>query len=523
MNVNHRLCEDCAICDKAKFRVAPFPRNLNVENEYPPYFVVYADGCGGQRSMGVKSFGGAVGNFIFIDLASGDYKSMLYASKDQFPDLLERYLVGVLALQYEVRLLRVDGDSVNISARVEELASSYNFTIQPMSAGTPQENGFAEKAVGDATRLARTFTLGAPHIHSNKWGLAYAYAGIVNMYIEKSNRGGRTPYQIIHNRLPNMRRAGLHIWGCPSQMKPLGKLVSKMTERTVDSNFLGIDPPSFLMQRATDGKIMRISPKKVRCHEGMYCMSPLVSMDKLEHLVELVDEGEYVDIPIAVPSIKLLKPGSLYDPSPNQGQGKNAKSMPTENPQSDVVEREYTETHQEIGEETDTHLAKLRDHFLAEKIAPDVQERIVKQVKEQVRASGRTVSVDQDHEGQSHAASKVKRVADTPVVRAYSRTRAAKRHMVSQPSNASLSRENVELGSVHTNDHVHATLQGMRPPMSKVPVGARVMIESSRFDSHEVHGTPQEKLRGVVYTHGTVHKILTGGGWRYYGTGTRTR
>jgi len=508
LDVNHRLCEDCAICDKAKFRVAPFPRTLQVERDYPPYFVVYADGCGGQRSMGVKSFGGAVGNFIFVDLASGDYKSLLYASKDQFPDLLERYLIGVLALQYEVGILRVDGDSVNISARVEELASIYNFVIQPMSAGTPQENGFAEKAVGDATRLARTFMLGAPHIHNNKWGLAYAYAGIVNKYIQKSSRGGRTPYQIIYNRLPNMRRSGLHIWGCPSQMKPLGKLVSKMTERSVDSNFMGIDPPSFLMQRTSDGKIMRVSPKKVRCHEGMYCMTPFVSMDRLEHLIELVDEGEYDEVPISVPSIKLLKPGSLFDPFSSQGQGKNAKSIPTEKPQSDVVEREYTETHQEIGEESDTHLAKLREFFLAERIAPDVQESIVKLVKGKVRNSNHTAGVDQDLEGQSKSASNRKREAMTPVERSCPRTRGSKRHMVSQTSSEPTTQTNVNLGSTRTNDHVLEKLQGMRPPMSKVPVGSRVMIESTRFDGDK---PGHYSSTAPTYTHGTVQKRLKGG------------
>ena len=79
---------------------------------------------------------------------------------------------------------------MNISAQVEELASRYGFVKQPMSAGTPQENGFAEKAVGDATRQARAFMLGASHIHKNKWGVAYRYASFVNLYLEKTGKGG---------------------------------------------------------------------------------------------------------------------------------------------------------------------------------------------------------------------------------------------------------------------------------------------------------------------------------------------
>jgi len=66
---------------------------------YPPFGCVYVDAMGGYRSMGVKSFGGAVGNFIFVDVTSGDIKSYLQSQKNQFPELLERDLISVLALQ----------------------------------------------------------------------------------------------------------------------------------------------------------------------------------------------------------------------------------------------------------------------------------------------------------------------------------------------------------------------------------------------------------------------------------------
>ena len=126
VDVRHTLVEDCVVCDKAKFRRAPFYRVPSEgKKEYPPYWCVYADAMGGQRSMGVPSIGGAVGNVIFTDVCSGDIKSLLYSEKSQFPDLLERYLLGVLALQYVVRIVRLDGDQVNISARVEEFAARY--------------------------------------------------------------------------------------------------------------------------------------------------------------------------------------------------------------------------------------------------------------------------------------------------------------------------------------------------------------------------------------------------------------
>ena len=507
LGVNHRLCEDCHICDKAKFRIAPFPRSIMVrQRKYPPYHIVYADGCGGQRSMGVKSFGGAVGNFIFVDITSGDYQSLLYSKRSQFPALLERYLIGVLALQYEVRILRVDGDSVNISAQVEELASQYGFVVQPMSAGTPQENGFAEKAVGDATRQARAFMLGAPHIHKNKWGVAYRYASFVNLYLEKTGRGGLTPYQSIHHRIPNMKRSGLHVFGCPAQMVPLDKAANKMSEITVDSYFLGLDPPSFLMQRIEDGKVMRVSPKKVRCHEGMYCMDPLVSMERLEQLVSLVDSDEDEDvIPSAVPSIKALKPGVLYDPLSNQG--REEKSL-KENPK---IESEYSETHEEIGQsKSDTHLEKLREDLLS---APeDVQESIARALA-RVREKAKDKSVEGEketgrvtREGKKPGRDHVPRERD--VVRSSNRTSKRQRVMKGQEDKPT-SQTNANLNNERAPDPALESLKAMRPPMSRVPVGSRVMIESKRFDGVDTPG--RYSNTAPKYTHGTVQSRRKGG------------
>ena len=51
---------DCDCCDKALFRRGSFPRNtLESKRNYPPFYIVYADGFGGQKSFGKKSIDGA--------------------------------------------------------------------------------------------------------------------------------------------------------------------------------------------------------------------------------------------------------------------------------------------------------------------------------------------------------------------------------------------------------------------------------------------------------------------------------
>ena len=502
LDVNHRLCEDCPICDKARFRISPFPRSIMVRNkQYPPYHIVYADGCGGQRSMGVPSFGGAVGNFIFVDLHSGDYQSLLYSKRSQFPDLLERYLIGVLALQYEVRILRVDGDSVNIGQRVEALASLYGFVIQPMSAGTPQENGFAEKAVGDATRLARAFMLGAPHLLRNLWGLAYRYAGFVNMYVEKVGRGGLTPYESIHHRTPDMKRSGLHIFGCPSQMVPLDDADDKMSALTKDSNFVGLDPPSYLMQRHVDRKIMRVSPKKVRCHEGMYCKNPMLGLESLEYLISLVDSDDEEDvIPSAVPSIKVLRPGKLYDPLSNQGKRKESLR---DNPLKSVSE--FRETHAEIGQESDAHVVKLRQELLS--VQEDTQESIRKALDHERKRKADHTSDQGDSKRSrvTRASERYKRdrePVECEVVRSRERTSKRQKVMSGQVDDQPTTQTHTNLDSEPALDHALVKLKVLRPPISRVPIGSRVMIESVRFDGVDTPG--RYSNTAPKYTHGTV-------------------
>ncbi len=79
------LNEDCYCCNKAKFKRAPFPKN---EGSFvaiaKPFWRVYCDGYGGQRSLGSKSYGGAKGGIVFVCPISGSIIVKLYASMKDF-------------------------------------------------------------------------------------------------------------------------------------------------------------------------------------------------------------------------------------------------------------------------------------------------------------------------------------------------------------------------------------------------------------------------------------------------------
>ena len=56
VNVTYCLNEDCAICDKAKFRRLPFAPVLDPEVKLPPWMKTNLDEFGGQSSFEVPSF-----------------------------------------------------------------------------------------------------------------------------------------------------------------------------------------------------------------------------------------------------------------------------------------------------------------------------------------------------------------------------------------------------------------------------------------------------------------------------------
>jgi hypothetical protein len=48
-----------------------------------PYHRLYADGYGGQRSLGEESYQGAKGGFVFVCPSTGTIKVKLYATSEQ--------------------------------------------------------------------------------------------------------------------------------------------------------------------------------------------------------------------------------------------------------------------------------------------------------------------------------------------------------------------------------------------------------------------------------------------------------
>ena len=152
----HHLNEDCPACDYGKLRTAAFPRR-SAEHTNPnlqPWEKVYADGYGGQKSLGI-TVGGANSGFIIADAKSNAWWQQLKSSDTQIPAILRKFLLWVEMQHYHCRVIVVDTYAANISKEAEAICAEFDCIIRPIAAGTPQELGRAEKAVGELRRMTR--------------------------------------------------------------------------------------------------------------------------------------------------------------------------------------------------------------------------------------------------------------------------------------------------------------------------------------------------------------------------------
>jgi hypothetical protein len=268
-----RFKERCPTCEQAKHK-AVYKRNEfykgTTTSSNQPYFRLYADGYGGQNSMGSESYEGGIGGFVFACPVSGKIKAKLYSTQQQFPATLYQVLQEIETEGYVCRELYVDTHAVNISAAAEEVASMFKMRIIPISGGTPQELAFAESAVRTLGQMSRAQMIGAPHLPPMMWGLSDIYAAHVHSTLPQKGKQGKSPHEITTGRIPDRDLLFIHVFGCPCQYAPANAPDHKRAPKTEWGWFVGVQWPMVLILRPFDNKVISVSRKKVHCHEMMY-------------------------------------------------------------------------------------------------------------------------------------------------------------------------------------------------------------------------------------------------------------
>jgi hypothetical protein len=231
---------------------------------------MYADGYGGQNSMGSESYQGGIGGFVFACPVSGKIKAKLYSTQEQFPATLYQVLQEVESEGYVCRELYVDTHAVNISSAAEEVASMFKMKIIPISGGTPQELAYAESAVRTLGQMSRAQMIGAPHLPKMMWGLSDLHAAYVHSSLPQKGKQGKSPHEITTGRIPNDDLLFIHVFGCSCQYAPANAPDHKRAPKTEWGWFVGVQWPMVLILRPSDNKVLSISRKKFYCHELMY-------------------------------------------------------------------------------------------------------------------------------------------------------------------------------------------------------------------------------------------------------------
>jgi hypothetical protein len=288
-----KLNVDCAICDKARFKRGSFPRNdPTLHAADPPFWRCYVDGYGGQESLGGESYDGAIGGYVFYCRSSKTLRNKLYASHKQFPVLLYQFLQDVESQHFRCREIVVDTFSVNISQEAEDVAALFRVKIIPISAGTPQENAFAESGVRVIGEMSRAFMAGAPHLPKKCWGLADNWSCWVRDIKPQKSLGWKSSFEIRTARKPPYHDLFLKIFGAPCNYSPIDGAVHKRGELTEDGWFVGVQWPMVLVMRKSDMKVISVSRKKVHVYEGSYIQQSAADIVN-GGLQEIVGDGPF--------------------------------------------------------------------------------------------------------------------------------------------------------------------------------------------------------------------------------------
>ena len=329
------LNEDNIGADLAKWKRGPYKRNdPDKKLDSPPWWHVDCDGYGGGNSMGDVSEEGAIGSYLFTCRSTGSTDIRLYASHYQFPVALHQFLVRVQAEFWTCRVIFVDTHSVNLSKDVEEVLALFQVQLVPISAGTPQELGFAETRVKMIRRVSTAMLAGAPHLGKKFWALSDRNAVLVLDFMPQATRHNLSSFYMRTGRQVDWTQLGLKVFGAPCIFAPIEGPIHKRAPITEEGYYLGYQWPAMLVLRRSDGKVISVSRQKVRVYESAY-IGPLnarmmanrieaefetdVSEDSDDNATkpagEVVFEGETVQ------SIKALRDHKLKLPGRNHKQG----------------------------------------------------------------------------------------------------------------------------------------------------------------------------------------------------------
>ncbi|GJS50817.1 retrovirus-related pol polyprotein from transposon TNT 1-94 [Tanacetum coccineum] len=216
------LCSACAMGKSKKKPHKPKSEDTNQEKLY----LLHMDLCGPMR---VASVNGKKYILVIVD----DYSRFTWVkflrSKDEAPDFIIKFLKMIqLRLKVPVRRIRTDNGTEFVNQTLREYYEKVGISHETSVARSPQQNGVVERRNRTLIEAARTMLIYAK-APLFLWAEAVATACYTQNRSIIRLRHGKTPYELLHDKLPDL--SFFHVFGAlcypTNDSENLGKLQPK--------------------------------------------------------------------------------------------------------------------------------------------------------------------------------------------------------------------------------------------------------------------------------------------------------
>ncbi|GJY57192.1 retrovirus-related pol polyprotein from transposon TNT 1-94 [Tanacetum coccineum] len=216
------LCSACALGKSTKKPHKPKSKDTNQEKLY----LLHMDLCGPMR---VASVNGKKYILVIVD----DYSRFTWVkclrSKDEAPAFIINFLKMIqVRLKETIRRIRTDNGTEFVNQTLHEYYEKVGISHETSVARSPQQNGVVERRNRTLIEAARTMLIYAK-APLFLWAEAVATACYTQNRSMIRRRHGKTPYELLHNKPPDL--SYLHVFGAlcypTNDSENLGKLQPK--------------------------------------------------------------------------------------------------------------------------------------------------------------------------------------------------------------------------------------------------------------------------------------------------------
>ncbi|GJY51708.1 retrovirus-related pol polyprotein from transposon TNT 1-94 [Tanacetum coccineum] len=215
----------CSACAMGKSKKKPYKSKSKDTNQEKLY-LLHMDLCGPMR---VASINGKKYILVVVD----DYSRFTWVkclrSKDEAPDFIIKFLKMIqVRLKTPVRRIRTDNGIEFVNQTLREYYEKFGISHEISVARSPQQNGVVERRNRTLIEAARTMLIYAK-APLFLWAEAVATACYTQNRSIICLRHGKTPYELLHDKLPDL--SFFHVFGAlcylTDDSENLGKLQPK--------------------------------------------------------------------------------------------------------------------------------------------------------------------------------------------------------------------------------------------------------------------------------------------------------